>query len=165
MGWSVQEETFSDQKSSVFSVQSSPSPHSQCLSSYGLPGLGPKLKGCHLPPFSHTWPIPFFPRHYQKTDTQTYLFTTCWYFNHQYLSVLASTEGTITVVWSVHKWLVCESFSCSDNRLFKVSGSRWAQRGTWRIIKRTVGRIPQDFFICHRLIFILLFILRVVVED
>ena len=94
MGWSVQEETFSDQKSSVLSVQSSPSPHSQCLGSYGLPGLGPKLKGCHLPPFSHTWPIPFFPRHYQKTDTQTYLFTTCWYFNHQHLSVLASTEGT-----------------------------------------------------------------------
>ena len=124
VGWSVQEETFSDQKSSVFSVQSSPSPHSQCLSSYGLPGLGPKLKGCHLPPFSHTWPIPFFPRHYQKTDTQTYLFTTCWYFSHRHLTVLASTEGTISVVWSLHKWLVCQGFSYNDSRLLKVSGSR-----------------------------------------
>ena len=94
VGWSVQEETFSDQKSSVFSVQSSPSPHSQCLSSYGLPGLGPKLKGCHLPPLWQTWPITSFPHHHQKSDTQTYLSTTCWYFNHQHLSVLASTEGT-----------------------------------------------------------------------
>lgn len=62
-------------------------------------------------------------------------------------------------------WLFCQGFSCSDSRLLKVSGSRWALGGTWSIVGRTVGRLLRDFFIRHRLIFILLFILRVVVED
>ena len=53
--------------------------------------------------------------------THTHLFTTCWYFNHQHLSVLASTERTIVVVWSLHKWLFCQGFpgvttDCSRSR-------------------------------------------------
>ena len=60
---------------------------------------------------------------------------------------------------------VLSGLSWSDNRLLKVSGSRWAQEGTWRIVRRTVGKALRDFFIRHQLIFILLFILRVVVED
>ena len=53
--------------------------------------------------------------------THTHLFTTCWYFNHQHLSVLASTEGTIAVVWSLHRWLFFQGFlgvtaDCSRSR-------------------------------------------------
>ena len=96
VGWSVQEEILSAQKSSVCSSQSSPSPHSQCLSKYGLAGLGPKLKGRLLPPSSDTGLFPFSPLHHQK-NMHTHLFTACWYFNHQHLSTLICAEGTFVV--------------------------------------------------------------------
>ena len=96
VGWSVQEEILSAKKSSVCSSQSSPSPHSQCLSKYGLAGLGPKLKGRHHPPSSHTRPFPFSPLHHQK-NMHTHLFTVCWYFNHQHLSSVVGAEGTFIV--------------------------------------------------------------------
>ena len=69
---------FFRKKSSVLrnlqsAVPSSPSPHSQCLSQYGLAGLGPKLKGSHLPP-SHT-PDPALPSLpiIRKTDRHIFL--------------------------------------------------------------------------------------------
>ena len=96
VGWSVQEEILSAQTPSVCSSPSSPSPHSQCLRQCGLAGLGPKLKGRHLPPFSHTRPFPFSPLHHQK-HTHTHLFPACWYFNHQHLRTLVCPEGTIVV--------------------------------------------------------------------
>ena len=96
VGWSVQEEILSAQKSSVCSSQSSPSPHSKCLSKYGLAGLGPKLKGRLLLPSSHTRPFTFSPLHHQK-NMHTHLFTACWYFNHQHLNTLICPEGTIVV--------------------------------------------------------------------
>jgi hypothetical protein len=92
---------FFRKKSSVLrnlqsAVPSSPSPHSQCLSQYGLAGLGPKLKRSHLPP-SHT-PDPSIPSlPIIKKQIHTYLFPACRYFNHQHLRTLICPEGTIIV--------------------------------------------------------------------
>lgn len=60
-------------KKSVFRAQSSPSPYSRCLANYGLAGLGPKLAGYYLPPFSHACPfLPSFSPHHRRTDRDTH---------------------------------------------------------------------------------------------
>ena len=108
---------------------------------------------------------PFIRSPLSKNRYTIISFSICSYFNHQHLSVLASREGTITVVWSLHNWLVCQGFSCSDSRLLKVSGSGWTHGGYLENRQENCWKSPPDFFIHHRLIFILIFILRVVVED
>ena len=83
-------------------------------------------------------------------------------------------RGPSLYVWSLQKWLFCLCSSWSCSRLLNILGSRLAQGLTWRIVGRSVvstvfgrnvGGILCDFFFCHWLIFILLFILRMVVED
>ena len=97
---------------------------------YGLAGLGPKLKGFHFSPFSHSW-LPSRP--FIKKQTHTYFLTACWYFNYQHLGPCSLQRWPSLCVWSLRKWLFCQCFSWSDSRLCKVLGSRWAQKGTWRI--------------------------------
>jgi len=73
-------------------------------------------------------------------------------------------RGPSLYVWCLHKRLFCLCFSWSYSRWLSILGSRWAQGLTCRIV-RSVGRILWGFFIRHWPTFILLFILRVVVED
>ena len=73
-------------------------------------------------------------------------------------------RGPLLYVWSLHKRLFCLCFSWSYSRWLSILGSSGAQGLTWRIV-RSVGRILWGFFIRRWPIFILLFILRVVVED
>ena len=107
-------------KKSVFRAQSSPSPYSQCLANYGLAGLGPKLAGYYLPPFSHACPfLPSFAPHHRRTDRDTHtsfysLLIDSWVF------YLGSTQVTICV-WSLHKWPFLQCFFWRDNRDSKVS--------------------------------------------
>ena len=165
VGWCVQEEILSAQTPSVCSSPSSPSPHSQCLRQCGLAGLGPKLKGRHLPPFSHTRPFPFSPLHHQK-NIHTHIFFLLVGTLIINICVLWSVQrGPSLYVWSLHKRLFCLCFSWSYSRCLSILGSRWAQGLTWRIVRRSVGRIHQGFFIRRWPVFILLFILLVVVED
>ena len=91
------DEVFRKKPSVIRNLQSSPSPHSQCLSSYGLLGMGSKLKGCHLPPLSHTWSIPSFPRHHQKPDTHTHTHTHTHTRTHTIFLQLADT--LVTDIW------------------------------------------------------------------
>ena len=155
---SVQEEIFHAQKSSVFSAQSSSCPHSCVwLNMYWLVWAPNRKDSTSLPDASLP-PLPII-----KKQIHTHLFTACWYFNHQHLSTWSLPRWPLLYAWSLHKRLFCQFFSWRDSRLLKVSDWRWVQVGTWRIVRRTVGRILWDLFICHWLI-LLLFILRVVVE-
>ena len=109
--------------------------------------------------------LPFLPSPLSKTR-YTYIFLQLIDILIINISVLWSLQRVSSLyVWSLHKWLFSQCSSWSDSRLLKVLGSRWAQGGTQRIVRRIIGKILRVFLICHWLIFVLPLMPWVVIED
>lgn len=101
-----------------------------------------KLKGRHLLP--HTGPFPFSLSTIK--NTHTHLFPACWYFNHQHLNIFDLPRGDYRCMFDP-----CNDYSAFAFPRVTVDGSvslaPRAQELTWRIVRRSVGRILRGFFI------------------
>lgn len=105
----------------IFNPQVSSSPYSQCPANYGLAGLGPKLAGFYLPPFSYT---PFLSPLIIREQRHTHLlFATGWCFIHQHPRTLFGlhTCDHSGKIWSLPEQPALLHFFGRDNSYFKIS--------------------------------------------